>query len=329
MQHTLYTEDDIAALFLEMHGALDLENQQKRAQRNVYRCVACDSTALQTISPAAPPVCEACGAEQPGVWFGDNAAEPCNISKTNYKRIHHWHERISQLLLQESAIPDDKFAQIALCVASSKLDVLNKDTVRKVLRSLKMQTYIEKWLQIIYRLTRVAPPTPSTGILKRLDDLFSELQVPFEVCKAAGRKNFLNYNYVFCRLFQHLECAKFAMFFPLIKSRQKLRILDETWKSMTAYLHWPFKPLQPVPVFAIRLTASDLTQLFQTYAAGAAVSVAPRADSAQTQSHWSDRPSSETELASRKRPRSGRHGQPFQRVMWTGMPLDRALATLC
>ena len=45
-----------------------------------------------------------------------------------------------------------------------------------------------------------------------LDKAFTDLQQPFAHFKAQGRKNFLNYNYVFCRLFQRLGCTQFCMF---------------------------------------------------------------------------------------------------------------------
>ena len=51
--------------------------------------------------------------------------------------------------------------------------------------------------------------------------------------KSSSRRNFLNYNYVFCRLFQKMGCTKFCMFFPLIRSKVKLRALDESGAART------------------------------------------------------------------------------------------------
>ena len=175
------------------------------------------------------------------------------LAGSNYKRIHHFHERIAQLFLCESHIPDAEFLQIAERVLDGSYTVINKDVVREVLRSLKMQVYIERWLQIIHRITGIEPPKPGSQLLMSLDDAFTQLQRPFDSCKVGGRKNFLNYNYVFARLFQHFGCTQFGMFFPLIKSRPKLRILDETWQQMTASLGWKVTPLQTVAPFAVKL----------------------------------------------------------------------------
>eukprot|EP00966_Prymnesium_polylepis_P124821 2886939-Prymnesium_polylepis.2 len=116
-----------------------------------------------------------------------------------------------------------------------------------------MQLYIEKWLKIIYRLTGVMPLFPGPVLVQQLDVLFIDLQRPFEACKIEERKNFLNYNYVFSRMFQHLGWSRFCMFFPLIKSKAKLRVLDQMWPSMASSLGWPFMPLQQVAPFAVKL----------------------------------------------------------------------------
>ena len=204
-------------------------------------------------------VCRACGAVNNDTFgFGDMQAYPPRRSSSNYKRIHHWHERVSQLLLQESRIPDEHFQQIAERLLDGTHTYVNKDIIRAVLRSLNMQMYIEKWLQIIWRLTGIEPPKPGAQLMQCLDDAFIELQRPFDQMKATGRKNFLNYNYVLCRLFQKLKCPRFGMFFPLIKSRQKLKALDETWCKMTASIGWDVTPLVQVTPFSVSLLEPEL-----------------------------------------------------------------------
>ncbi len=204
-------------------------------------------------------VCDACGAvdNSPVFWetmYGNSTPHKCS----NYKRIHHWHERISQLLLLESEIPAEKMLQIAEKLCGGKYTVINKDTVREVLRSLNMQIYIEKWLQIVQRITLVEPPMPGPVLLEQLDTLFQDLQRPFDSVKTPGRKNFLNYNYVFCRLLQKMQCPQFCMFFPLIKSKTKLKALDDMWGGMVISIGWPLTPLQQVAPFSVCLEQPSL-----------------------------------------------------------------------
>lgn len=249
------TQFAVDAAFADLDALLD-------KQRHVPAsgvCVNCGGTSFDRGSNAGQvhcyyDVCTACGAVAAST-YGQTDAEryPARMSSSNYKRIHHWHERISQLMLQESQIPRGDFMQIAERLLDGTHAVINKDVIRTVLRSLNMQLYIEKWLQIIQRITGIEPPKPGGRLLQMLDTAFTELQQPFKHYKDTGRKNFLNYNYVFCRLFQKLDCAQFCMFFPLIKSRQKLRTLDVMWESMVSSLQWEVKPLQQVAPFAVKL----------------------------------------------------------------------------
>tara|TARA_B100000965_G_scaffold76982_1_gene61115 strand:+ start:1662 stop:2657 length:996 start_codon:yes stop_codon:yes gene_type:complete len=242
----------------EAFAVLD-EYLAEREAEPVRGCLGCGSTVFHRgANPGANcgyyDVCADCGAvAQAGYGRSDSWASGPTRPVSNYKRIHHWHERISQLLLQESDIPPEHFIQIAQRLLDGSHAVINKDVIRGVLRSLNMQQYIEKWLKIIQRCTGIEPPKPGAQLLQMLDDAFIELQQPFKHFKVGARKNFLNYNYVFCRLFQRLGCTQFCMFFPLIKSRQKLKVLDEMWAAMVTSVGWDVKPLQHVAPFAVRL----------------------------------------------------------------------------
>ena len=198
-------------------------------------------------------VCSDCGAIRAETYGMCDTLVSRRPTSSNYKRIHHWHERVSQLLLCESQIPDDDMVAIAASLCDGTHAVINKDIIRSVLRSLNKQVYIERWLQIIQRITGIEPPKPGGQMLLALDDMFVELQRPFSQYKHPVRKNFLNYNYVFCRMFQKLGCEQFSMFFPLIKSKAKLKVLDETWVQMIGSIGWPVTPLAHVPPFAVRL----------------------------------------------------------------------------
>lgn len=185
-------------------------------------------------------------------WCAPWLTRSCRGCPTD-KRIHHWHERISQLLLLESSVPPHHLLAIGERILDGSHTYINKDVIRAVLRSLGLQVYIEKYLSIIHKLTRVVPPAPGGVVLQQLDDLFLQLQRPFAQFKSEKRRNFINYNYVFCRLFQKLGCAKFCMFFPLIRSKPKLKVLDETWHAMVTSIGWDCPPLEHVPVFSVRI----------------------------------------------------------------------------
>ena len=272
-------------------------------------CTACMGSSLHySSSDSSHPgslVCEDCGVVQPGCCFYETMyGKDVARQGSNYKRIHHWHERISQLLLMESQIPHDQMLQIAEKLCDGSHTTINKDSVRSVLRSLNLQLYIEKWLQIIFRCTKVAPPIPGPLLVNKLDEMFQSLQEPFNCFRSAKRKNFLNYNYVFCRLFQQLSCTQFCMFFPLIKSKQKLKQLDEMWGLMAASLRWELTPLVQVAPFAVKLEQPEL--LLQRLASEyvAPIPAAIRTEPLKMVFQTLDRRSVERLLRETKRPRS-------------------------
>lgn len=249
----------------EAFAALDEYLGKNDPPPRIGGCIGCGGVRFTTGNDGTSStlrVCDDCGVVQPGTDFSRYECNEYLPRKTsNYKRVHHFHERVSQLLLHESSIPNAQFVLIARKLCDGSHSVINKDAIRSVLRSLNLQIYIEKWLQIIWRVTDITPPTPGSIILQQLDGMFTELQQPFDAHKAQGRKNFLNYNYVFCRLFQEIGCPQFSMFFPLIKSKQKLKALDEMWKPMVESVGWKFKTLQATPAFAVRLEPSDIYRM--------------------------------------------------------------------
>lgn len=262
----MYDQDDIDRAFADLDYLICQERDSPPRSDGI--CISCggDSFTHATSVSSHPGsiVCVSCGTVQSNLVIWDQMycrTVPGRFS--NYKRIHHWHERISQLVLLESQIPHDHMLKIARVLLDGSTLVLNKDSIRAALRSLKMQSYIEKWLQIIFRLTGMRPPVPGPCMLIHIDNMFMELQAPFDRIERGERKNFLNYNYVFCRLLQMTDCHRFCMFFPLIKSRQKLKALDSMWSDICVQLNWPVEPLQTMAPFAVHLSqpAALLDQL--------------------------------------------------------------------
>lgn len=205
---------------------------------------------------AGARICTECGVVAPGTII-HGRRDPLPPRTSNYARIHHLHERTKQLCIEESQIPAEHMLQIGERLLDGTYTVINKDNIRAVLRSLGMQVYIEKWLQIVEKCTGVAPPYPGALVLQQLDQLFLQLQRAFDDQKDAGRKNFLNYNYVLCRLFQKMGCKPLCTFFPLIRAKPKLRALDEMYCRMAHSIGWKTPPLEMVPPFAVRLEGLD------------------------------------------------------------------------
>lgn len=248
MHHDLQYYFDIADSLLH---DLDAGDERSPRDADVNRCSRCHGCHLVLCYADGCYVCSDCGEVSMQPVF--EKARTFIQKFSNYKRIHHFHERISQFMLAESCIPEDDMQRIKEAFKASSFTSINKTNIRKVLRSLKMQKYIEKWLQIIFKITGAQPPVLTPRVCTQLDLMFIATQLPFMNTRPKNRKNFLNYNYVFNRLLQKLELTEFCMFFPLIKSKTKLAALDQMWYSICTALKWEYTQLRHVKPFCIKL----------------------------------------------------------------------------
>lgn len=313
----VYNQDELDAAFADMDTLLSANRGDPVHFPN--RCINCGRSEFVYNGPChghpGSRICNTCGVVERGCVFWETMyGKGLPVTSSNYKRIHHWHERISQLILSESQIPPVDMYKIGQKLCDGSYSVVNKDNIRAVLRSLKMQKYIEKWLQIVYRITGIAPPSPGPMMLNQLDSLFHDLQRPFESNCISKRKNFLNYNYVFCRLLQKMDCTKFCSFFPLIKSKEKLKVLDGMWTKMCDSIGWEVKELKHVPPFAVRLEQPAALLQSLGLRCDAQALVVPEKEQTRTGFRESDHRPANTKKRSREQLHSGQPEPELQKL---------------
>ena len=122
------------------------------------------------------------------------------------------------------------------------IDYTKIDRVKKVLKKLKLNEYYEHIAYIISKITGNHAPSINREIEEILKKMFDKIQEPFEKHCPKDRINFLSYSYVLHKFFQLLELDEYVKCFPLLKSRQKLRIQDEIWKKICCDCGWEFYP---------------------------------------------------------------------------------------
>lgn len=97
-------------------------------------------------------------------------------------------------------------------------------------------------MYIISKITGKPAPCINRDTEETLKKMFDKIQEPFEKHCPKNRINFLSYSYVLHKFFQLLGFDEYVLSFPLLKSRQKLRIQDEIWKKICADCGWEFYP---------------------------------------------------------------------------------------
>jgi uncharacterized Zn finger protein (UPF0148 family) len=172
-------------------------------------------------------------------------------STASYKRINHFREWCSQMQGKESTdIPENVFEQILLEIKKEKILDKSKVTynkMREILKRLRANKYYEHINYIITRINGVVAPPPHfpQELEDKLCSMFKEIQGPFlnaVIQTAKERKNFLSYAYCLHQFFKILNMPEYLKYTTLLKSREKLYVQDQIFKSICKELNWPFYP---------------------------------------------------------------------------------------
>jgi hypothetical protein len=70
--------------------------------------------------------------------------------------------------------------------------------------------------------------------------MFNKIQDPFTNHCPKDRKNFLSYSYTLYKFFELLDKHEYLIYFPLLKSREKLFEQEKIWMLICKDLGWEF-----------------------------------------------------------------------------------------
>jgi uncharacterized Zn finger protein (UPF0148 family) len=163
-----------------------------------------------------------------------------------YKRINHFNEWLAQFQAKEtSEIPEEVYRAVHRELQKDIfLDWTNikYETVRDTLKKLKYNKFYEQIPHIVNVLTGKDGPILDRQLEETLRSLFKEIQLPFIRNCPETRKNFLSYSYVLHKFCQLLDHDDLLLYFPLLKSREKLQQQDMIWKKICKDLEWQYIP---------------------------------------------------------------------------------------
>ena len=224
-------------------GTYDLDNIKIIADNICEKC----NTELIINYMEGIRICTCCG-EQNNILIDSekpNYKEPTYESNYfAYKRINHFNEWLSQFQAKESTdIPGEIIEKIMLELKKERIvNVANISNykIREILKKLKLNKFYEHIPYIINKINGKPPPSISKEIEEKLRYMFKEIQTPFQNHCPKHRKNFLSYSYVIHKFIQLLGIDEYLVYFPLLKSREKLYQQDKIWKNICSDLKWEF-----------------------------------------------------------------------------------------
>jgi hypothetical protein len=161
--------------------------------------------------------------------------------KSIYKRAHHFNERIYQWTCRDPAV-DPTILVLVKDELQNDLPI-TKTKIRLALRKHGGVKYIERWIQIYVHITNCEAPTPSSMQIAAMKEMFLLWEQAFMSNKPTTRKCIINYNFIFVRMLQCLNMTEHYKWFPMLKSKAKVRVLDGIWKDMCKSMGVEYLPL--------------------------------------------------------------------------------------
>jgi len=194
-------------------------------------------------------MCEKCGFTEKYIINSEKTSfkdPPRETSYFAYKRINHFNEWLAQFQAKESTeIPQEVYDGILKEMKKNKLlniQDIKYHHIREILKKLKYNKYYEHIPHIINMLNGKKAPLLTRKHEEQLRIMFKEIQTPFMQHCPDTRKNFLSYSYVLHKFCELIVLDDLLVYFPLLKSREKLQQQDKIWKDICGTLKWQFIP---------------------------------------------------------------------------------------
>tara|TARA_B100001094_G_C18180378_1_gene800559 strand:+ start:209 stop:1285 length:1077 start_codon:yes stop_codon:yes gene_type:complete len=194
-------------------------------------------------------ICEKCGYTDSIIINSEKISykdPPRESSYFAYKRINHFNEWLAQFQAKETTdIPEEVYKGIISELKKNKfLDIqeLSYKNMREILKKLKYNKYYEHIPHIINMINGKKAPILTRQYEEQLRNMFKEIQTPFMKHCPENRKNFLSYSYVLHKFCELLELDHLLIYFPLLKSREKLQQQDKIWSKICGTLQWEYIP---------------------------------------------------------------------------------------
>ena len=225
---------------------MKLSNGPEAGQLMTEHCVHCNM-AREEITSEGILVCPKCGSEEYALVVSDFPSfrdPPKERNNYAYKKINHLNEILNQFQAKESTIiPDEVMNEVILEIRKRRITNiadLTEEDIRQILKKLNRSKYYEHRAHILSRLNGNPPPTITPEIEEKIRAMFQDIQAPFLLYCPNDRTNFLSYSYILYKFFELLELDEYKIYFPLLKSRDRLIAHDQIWKKICDYLRWEF-----------------------------------------------------------------------------------------
>lgn len=229
--------------------------RKSACNRSDIYCENCNSMLIPSDGFA---VCYDCGMSKPMIQIADELGykelqEIDYRPQFTYQKETHLEDWLRRFQAKEhKEIPQDILDKVVLEAHKQRvkdLSTLTEAQVKKYLKKLELNDYYDNVISIINRINKRPPFVLTQEVETKIKEMFQQIQDPFEKYKDPNRKNMLSYSYLLHHFFLILGLPEFSKYFFLLKSPDKLRQQDQTFKKIVEELAktdpktpWKFYP---------------------------------------------------------------------------------------
>ena len=214
-------------------------------------CKNCSENNFEIDSKNGLIICTNCGSckqhydySTNGMNYTDSTHVETVSQPFSYQRKNHFKEWLNQLQGKEvTVIPDTVINLVLLEIKKERItnsDDITSVRIKKYLKKLKLNKYYEHIPNLISKITNKPPLIITKDFEEVLLELFDKIQEPFKKHCPKDRKNFLSYSYTLHKFCQLLGKDEYLIYFPLLKSREKLFEQEKIWRGICDDLKWKF-----------------------------------------------------------------------------------------
>lgn len=229
-----------------LSNGLSSSEYSEHLKKMAEHCETCN-IAREELHSEGILVCPKCGSEEYALVVSDFPSfrdPPKERNNYAYKKQNHLNEILNQFQGKESTvIPDEVMNEVVCEIKKRRIDnvaLLDEQNIREILKKLGKNRYYEHAAHILSRLNGIPPPTLSPEIEDKIRVMFQEVQAPYLLYCPDERRNMLSYHYIIYKFLELMELDEYKIYFPLLKSRDRLIQHDQVWKKICDYLQWEF-----------------------------------------------------------------------------------------
>jgi hypothetical protein len=154
---------------------------------------------------------------------------------------------------EENNMPEEVYEQIVAEIRNNNMELgkVTREDVRKIFRKLRLQRYLDNFETVFDRIKNqppIQPPQLPDYMVKEIRNMYSQYYIFYKNTCATpdGRiRSPLSHYYCLKKIIEILEHRngeppRFDNLISYLRSREKLRNQDRTWKLVCDALNWEF-----------------------------------------------------------------------------------------